>query len=353
MGRRGRASSASRRSSFALVLLAHAFHAFSVRPLVEWDGWAIWAMKARALYDFGGVAHGVFTTAPYGPLQHPLLLPALEATGFRSLGAFDGTLIHVQLALLAFGFAAACGRCCASEFRQRSRERQFSRSLAADSTLRQFAGNLADIPLAFFVALGVVALARCCSTGARLASGRSDHARRGDADEARGSAVRGGGTRSVRADPATRASSSRARRRGDPVAVAHLRRGPRSEEPGVQLRRRRRARLSRRPLRSRGPRAWGVWHQVWSSGWGLLVPFALVAFAAALLARGGVSPAFAAAWALSRSRDRARLLDLGRSDRADAQVGRLPHGRLARHRRCGAGAAPRRRGLVSVASART
>jgi len=89
-----------------LVLLAHTLNAFSVRPLVEWDGWAIWAMKARALYDFGGVAHGVFTTQPYGPLQHPLMLPALEATGFRSMGAFDGTLIHVQLALLAFGFAA-------------------------------------------------------------------------------------------------------------------------------------------------------------------------------------------------------------------------------------------------------
>src|SRR5262249_28325145 len=91
----------------ALVLLGHATRAFAVRPLVEWDGWAIWGMKARALYDFGGVAHGVFTTAPYGPLQHPLFLPALEATGFRAMGAFDGTLIHVQLALLAFGFVAA------------------------------------------------------------------------------------------------------------------------------------------------------------------------------------------------------------------------------------------------------
>jgi hypothetical protein len=91
--------------ALALVVVAHAMRAFSVRPLVEWDGWAIWAMKARALYDFGGVDHGVFTTLPYGPLQHPLLFPALEATGFRAMGAFDGTLIHVQLALLAFGFA--------------------------------------------------------------------------------------------------------------------------------------------------------------------------------------------------------------------------------------------------------
>ena len=46
------------------------------------------------------------------------------------------------------------------------------------------------------------------------------------------------------------------------------------------------------------PAFWGVWHQVWSSGWGLLVPFALVAFAAALLAMRWRLAAFTAAWAL-------------------------------------------------------
>ena len=42
----------------------------------------------------------------------------------------------------------------------------------------------------------------------------------------------------------------------------------------------------------------GVWHQVWSSGWSWLVPLALVAFAAALLARCWRLAGFAAAWAL-------------------------------------------------------
>jgi hypothetical protein len=42
----------------------------------------------------------------------------------------------------------------------------------------------------------------------------------------------------------------------------------------------------------------GVWHQVWSSGWGWLVPLALVAFAAALLARSWRVAGFAAAWGL-------------------------------------------------------
>ena len=142
------------------MLLAHAAHAYSVRPLLEWDGWAIWAMKARALYDFGGVAHGVFTTQPYGPLQHPLFLPALEATGFRSMGAFDGTLVHVQLALLGFGFAAALWTLLRERVPEALAGATILAVVAADSTLRQLAANLADIPLAFLVALGVVALAR-------------------------------------------------------------------------------------------------------------------------------------------------------------------------------------------------
>ena len=144
----------------ALLLLAHALRTFAVRPLVEWDGWAIWGMKARALYDFGGVAHGLFTTQPYGPLQHPLLLPSLEATGFRAMGTFDGTLIHVQLALLAFGFAAALWALLRERVPAAFAGATILAIVAADSTLRQLAGNLADIPLAFFVALGVVALAR-------------------------------------------------------------------------------------------------------------------------------------------------------------------------------------------------
>src|SRR5262249_62149705 len=128
------------------VLVGRATRGFAVRPLVEWDGWAIWAMKARALYDFGGVAHGVFTTAPFGPLQHPLFLPALEATGFRAMGAFDGTLIHVQLALLAFAFAAGLWTLLRERVPAALAGAAILAIVAADATLKQLAGNLADIP---------------------------------------------------------------------------------------------------------------------------------------------------------------------------------------------------------------
>ena len=284
----------------ALVLLAHAFDAFSVRPLVEWDGWAIWAMKARALYDFGGVAHGVFTTAPYGPLQHPLLLPALEATGFRSMGAFDGTMIHVQLALFAFGFAAALWTLLRERVPAALAGAAVLAIVAADSTVRQLASNLADIPLAFFVALGVVALARTLLD-------------------------RNAGLLPVAAIMLGAATLTKPE--GLLFAASAL-------VPFVLIMRTRPALLTAlavvmillpwrifvsahgltNPEYSFGdavnpayladhsdrvrPALAGVWHQVWSSGWAWLVPFALVAFAAGLLARRWRLAGFAAAWTL-------------------------------------------------------
>jgi len=284
----------------ALVLLAHAAHAFAVRPLLEWDGWAIWAMKARALYDFGGVAHGVFTTQPYGPLQHPLLLPALEATGFRSMGAFDGTLVHVQLALLGFGFAAGLWTLLRERVPAALAGASILAIVAADSTLRQLAANLADIPLAFLVALGVVALARALL------------------DENAGllpfAAVMLGAATLTKPEGLLFAAAALvpfvliARSRASlltAVAVVlillpwriytavHGLKNP-EYSLGDALNP---SYLADRSERVR-PAFEGVWHQVWSSGWSWLVPLALVAFAAALLARCWRLAGFAAAWAL-------------------------------------------------------
>jgi hypothetical protein len=284
----------------ALVLLAHAEHAFAVRPLVEWDGWAIWAMKARALYDFGGVAHGVFTTQPYGPLQHPLLLPALEATGFRSLGAFDGTLIHVQLALLAFGFAAALWTLLRERVPAALAGAAILAIVTADSTLRQLAANLADIPLAFFVALGVVALARTLlDEGSGLLPAAAIMLGAATLTKPEGLLFAFAALVPFMLIARTRSSLLTA----GAVALillpwrifvaAHGLKNPEYSfgdafDPGY---------LSDRSDRVR-PALAGVWHQVWSSGWALLVPFALAAFAAALLARRGRLAGFAAAWAL-------------------------------------------------------
>jgi hypothetical protein len=151
----------------AIVLLLHAWRTYEVRPLLEWDGWAIWGTRARALYEFGGATGPVFTSNAYLPLQHPLLLPALEATDFRAMGAFDPTLVHVQLALLAIGFLLSFFVLLRDRVPAFLLGLSALALLAAEPVLEQLSTNLADVPLALFVALGVVGLGRWLQTGER------------------------------------------------------------------------------------------------------------------------------------------------------------------------------------------
>src|SRR5579864_2986790 len=76
------------------LLLGVAGSAFAVRPSWEWDGWAIWGFKARALYAFGGVSNPAFESHDYAHhmQDYPLFLPALEATAFRAMGSADERL---------------------------------------------------------------------------------------------------------------------------------------------------------------------------------------------------------------------------------------------------------------------
>jgi hypothetical protein len=145
------------------VLLVHATRAYAARPLKEWDGWAIWATKAKALYEFGGVYDPVFSS--YEPVAHPILFPSLEAIGFRAMGAFDGTLIHVQLIALAFGFAAALWSLLGDRVPAAVLGLGLLAVLSASPVLAQLSSNLADVPLALFAALGVVCLGRFVLAG--------------------------------------------------------------------------------------------------------------------------------------------------------------------------------------------
>ena len=147
-----------------VALLGYALVAVGRRPLLEFDGWAIWGMKARALYQLGGTANPVFTSDAYPPLQHPLLFPSLEAIGFRAMGAFDPALFHVQLVLVAAGFSFALLDLLAPRVPLLLAGLVTLAIVSAAGTIQQVSNALADAPLAFFVVLGVVALARWLET---------------------------------------------------------------------------------------------------------------------------------------------------------------------------------------------
>jgi hypothetical protein len=149
----------------ALVYLANAARLFSVKPLLENDGWALWGLRAQALYDFGHPVAPIFTKEPYPGLQYPLLLPSLEAIGARFMGTYDGTLLHLQL--LGFGIAFVGGAW--TLLRGHAPSLLLASALLAVVTAPSFFGQLqtasADVPLAMTIALGVTALAAWVRTG--------------------------------------------------------------------------------------------------------------------------------------------------------------------------------------------
>ena len=145
--------------AFALALVLHAAHAYSVRPLREWDGWVIWATKARALYTHDGVRNAVFANEAYEHPDYPLLLPTLEAMGFRALGEFDGTIVHLQLAGLALAFVGAAWTISRASASPAVSGLAILAIVSAPQVLIQLGWNYADIPVAMLCALGVAALA--------------------------------------------------------------------------------------------------------------------------------------------------------------------------------------------------
>jgi hypothetical protein len=153
----------------AAAIVVAAVRAYAVKPLLEYDGWVIWATKARALDEFGRVYAPVFAGDAYRSihLDYPLLFPSLEAVDLRTMGAFDGAALHVQLALLLGGFVAALWA-LARPVAWPPLLGVVALALAASpELLYQLSTNYADLPLAFFVALGVVALAVWLERGER------------------------------------------------------------------------------------------------------------------------------------------------------------------------------------------
>lgn len=77
-----------------------------VNPIQEWDGWAIWGLKAALLYDDGKVPD-LFVTGDYGltSIDYPLLWPVLEATHQRAMGGVEPKLASLPHWVLYVSFA--------------------------------------------------------------------------------------------------------------------------------------------------------------------------------------------------------------------------------------------------------
>jgi len=145
-----------------VALFVRAWPAFAEHPLDTYDAWAMWGMKAKALYLLGGVDPGLFASkgAQQLHLDYPLLVPSLDAVASRAMGSFDPRLVHLQFLLVAVAAFAAF----AALLRERAPAWLRWPFLVAFAAAPALSGQLltayADVPLALFLAAGLLAAAR-------------------------------------------------------------------------------------------------------------------------------------------------------------------------------------------------
>ena len=81
------------------------FRSGRLAGLSEYDAWAFWVPKAKAIYFFRDLDLGFFQSLP-GP-SYPPVIPALEAAAFHFMGSADVVTLHLQFWFLFVGFVAA------------------------------------------------------------------------------------------------------------------------------------------------------------------------------------------------------------------------------------------------------
>ncbi len=119
---------------------ARAWPTFAAKPLNDYDGWAEWGLKAKALTVLGWADPHLFAARlaiPNLNRDYPLLLPSLEAVAARAMGGFDSRLIHLQVSPPRQWLRIAVPSMCCSQ-----RSRSWLASLAGADRARSRASRV-------------------------------------------------------------------------------------------------------------------------------------------------------------------------------------------------------------------
>ena len=125
------------------------------QPLWSYDSWTFWTPKARALAELGGLDERWFTGADVLNPDYPILLPAIEAIGFRFTG-YETRLLDLQSWLVLCGLMLALVELLRPRSRGLALGAVLAMLVAAPSVGLQAAAAQADVPLAAFLALSAV-----------------------------------------------------------------------------------------------------------------------------------------------------------------------------------------------------
>jgi hypothetical protein len=140
----------------AAMVLALGIRSF-YEPLVSWDAWAFWIPKAKSIVLLHGLDGRFFAAPTTANADYPLLLPSIEATDFRFMGAFDMQVVHLQFWLLLVAFLGALPALLRDQVRPTLLRFAVVVLACAPSLALHAESAYADVPLAVFVALAGVA----------------------------------------------------------------------------------------------------------------------------------------------------------------------------------------------------
>ena len=94
-----------------LVASSPLIYRAATEPLIKFDAYADWSLKAKLLYGHGGWFLGAFDVGSLTGLytashrEYPIGMPAIEAFDFHMMGGADAQLIHLQFLALVGAFA--------------------------------------------------------------------------------------------------------------------------------------------------------------------------------------------------------------------------------------------------------
>jgi hypothetical protein len=127
------------------------------QPLWTYDAWTFWTPKAHALQALNGLQAPWFSQTDLPNSDYPLLLPAVEAAGFRFTG-YETALLDLQSLLILAAFVRAVYEAGVVRARPIVLWAVLALLVAAPSVVDQLASAEADIPEAvFFAAAGLCA----------------------------------------------------------------------------------------------------------------------------------------------------------------------------------------------------
>jgi hypothetical protein len=92
-------------AALTIIYLEAQFRSGRLAGLYEFDAWAFWVPKAKAIYFFGGLDGQFFRDLP--GQSYPPLVPAIEASAFHFMGRPDEVTLHLQFWFLLLGFVWA------------------------------------------------------------------------------------------------------------------------------------------------------------------------------------------------------------------------------------------------------